>query len=164
VRERNIRPKQIPHDVARRQANSRAPSKQSVGKDYYQELLAQFRDTPVAVVSGYARSNSSAILLLTVDGHKLLFTGERGNTCANGRRRLCGHDELAPNGRISRSILMARVRPDGIRLPDRHRRKGWVFWTGIGRDHCGSYQVQARSRLLNYLVGLMQLMGKYRII
>lgn len=82
-------------------------------KDYYQELLAQFRDTPVAAYSlpellqkaiasakekvewvaeklemqyeslddsgvTSPENNSSAILLLTVDGHKLLFTADAG--------------------------------------------------------------------------------------
>lgn len=82
-------------------------------RDYYQELVAQFRETPVAAApipsllqkaiasakekiewiaekfdmqyesldnSGETspENNSSAILLLTVDGHKLLFTGDAG--------------------------------------------------------------------------------------
>jgi beta-lactamase superfamily II metal-dependent hydrolase len=82
-------------------------------RDYYQQLLAQFRDTPVAAYtlpvflqkaissakeqvewvaerfeiqyeslddSGITshENNSSTILLLTVDGHKLLFTADAG--------------------------------------------------------------------------------------
>jgi len=82
-------------------------------RDYYQQLLAQFRDTPVAAsplpsllqkaISGAKdkiewvaekldmqyeslddsgvtshENNSSAILLLTVDGHKILFTADAG--------------------------------------------------------------------------------------
>jgi beta-lactamase superfamily II metal-dependent hydrolase len=82
-------------------------------RDYYQELVAQFRETPVAATpipsllqkaiasakekiewiaekfdiqyeslddSGETspENNSSAILLLTVDGYKLLFTGDAG--------------------------------------------------------------------------------------